>query len=136
MPPPDPVTIATLSLNWSPHNPTGVSLIRRRGNRLCLEILLEAREPHLPADSGLLVAAERHVRRIPDAAVDVHGADAHPRGDARGALLVRREHRARQAIWRVVGDAHGVVVAVVRDHREHRAEDLLAGHLGVVVESR
>ena len=57
----------------------------------------------------------------------------------RAAILGRpfgvgAEHRARQAVRRVVGDAHGVVVAVVGDHREHRPEDLLARDPGVVGE--
>ena len=62
------------------------------GNGFGFEVLLETGQPHLPAVAGLLVSAERHVRGVPDAAVDVDGADAQPRGDARGALLRRREN--------------------------------------------
>ncbi len=51
------------------------------------------------------------------------------------AVVVAGEHRARQAVRRVVGDAHRVVVTVVGDDGQHRAEDLLAGHLGVVVQA-
>src|SRR6195952_2989720 len=125
MPPPDPVTIATLSLNCSPYRPTDVSLIRCRGNGLGLEVLLEAGDSHLPADAGLLVTAEGHVRRVPDPAVDVARADPHAGGHGRGAFLVGGEHRARQAERRVVGDSHRVVVTVVRDDRQHGPEDLL-----------
>ena len=108
---------------------------RQRGNRFGLEVFLEAGEPHLPADAGLLVSPEGHVRRVPDPAVDVDGADPHPRGDTGGALLVRREDRPGQPVRGIVGDPHRVVITVVGDHREHRTEDLLARDLGVVVQS-
>jgi AcrR family transcriptional regulator len=51
-----------------------VDLRHRFGDHLGLLVFLEADQPHLAADSGLLVAAERGVRRIPDAAVDADGA--------------------------------------------------------------
>src|SRR4029450_11703726 len=41
---------------------------------------------------------------------------------------------ARQAVPRVVGDAHGVVLVGVGDDAEDRAEDLLAGHPHGVVD--
>ena len=43
-------------------------------------------------------------------------------------------HRARQAVVGVVGDGHGVVVGVVGDERQHRAEDLLLGDRHRVVD--
>ncbi len=50
----------------------------------------------------------------------------------RGALRVGAIHGARQAVWRVVGDAHRIIVTVVGNHREHRSEDLLSGDSGVI----
>ncbi len=53
-------------------------------------------------------------------------------GDAVG---IRAEHRAGQAVGGVVGDAHGVVVAVVRQDHQDGAEDLLLCDPGLVVQS-
>src|SRR4029078_8311868 len=106
------------------------------GNGFGFQVLLEARESHFPADAGLLVSAERHVGRVPDTPVDVDRADTHPRRDVSGTVGIARETRARQSVRRIVGDSHSVVVAVVRDHRQHRAEDLLTRDVGVVVEAR
>src|ERR1700684_3460788 len=89
MPPPDPVTTATLFSNRMSPFPPKVPLWRavraetshrcevlstdRCGNNFGLEVLLEARQAHLPADAGLLVTAERRVGGVPDATVDVDG---------------------------------------------------------------
>lgn len=51
-----------------------------------------------------------------------------PRRDPRCPLGVGAVDGAGQPVGRVVGDAHRVVVAVMRDHGEHGPEDLLAGH--------
>ena len=56
-----------------------------------------------------------------------------PIGHADGPLAVGRPHRAGQPVGRVVGQGHRVVVAVVGDDHEHRSEDLLLGHPGLVV---
>src|SRR6476619_3917731 len=111
MPPPAPVTIATFSSNCivflsvrvlgydavfastrdtTPHS----TRLDPCGNGFGFEIFLETGEPHLPADAGLLVSAERHVGGVPDAAVYVHRADAHPRRDTRGTFGIGREHGA------------------------------------------
>jgi hypothetical protein len=42
-------------------------------------------------------------------------------------LLVGGPHAAGQAVLGVVGDAHGVVLVLVGDDDQHRAEDLLLG---------
>src|SRR5574338_836527 len=134
MPPAAPVTIATFPSNlFTRSRSCGLSC--GLGDGLGLEVLLEAGPPHLPADSGRLVAAEGHVAAVPDAAVDAHGAGAHPPGHGPGPLGIARVDGAGEAVGRVVGDADGVVVAVVGDGHEHRAEDLLAGDAGRVVET-
>src|SRR6478752_6942666 len=99
------------------------------------QVFLEAGHTHFAADPGLLVATEGRVRRVPDAAVDVDGADPQPRRHRLGAVVVAAEHRARQAVRGIIGDAYRVVVAVVGDHRQYRAEDLLARYLRRVVQS-
>ena len=58
-----------------------------------------------------------------------------PGGNPGGAVGVSAKDSARQAVWRVVGDANRVVVAVVGDHREHRSEDLFLSDPGVVAQT-
>ena len=79
----------------------------------------------------LLVAAERR-ERVEGAAVDLDLPGAHPPRDALGALRVGRPDAAGEAVDRVVGDPDRVVLVVVGDDRQHRAEDLLLGdrHVG------
>src|SRR5215208_2989037 len=107
MPPPAPVTIATLSSNCpivflplcrvasyctlfgSSRDISGHSArLDARCDDLLFQVFLETGEPHFPADAGLLVSTERHVGRVPDAAVDLDRAYAHPYRDARGAIRI------------------------------------------------
>src|SRR5918998_1039266 len=86
---------------------------RRIGDELGFEILLEAGDAHLAADAGLLVAAERCVRRVPDAAVDPERAGADTGHDAFDPPGVAAPDRTREPVGRVVGDPHRILVAVV-----------------------
>src|ERR1019366_5011226 len=97
----------------------------RDRQRLGLEELLEPGGAHLPPDARLLVPAERHVGAEPGAAVDADGAAPDPPRDGESAVLVAAVDGAGQAVDRVVGDPHGVVVAVVRDDHQHRPEHFL-----------
>src|ERR1700735_533281 len=133
MPPPDPVTMATLFSNLTVFL-SGLRLDRCR-NGFDLQVLFETGETHLAPVAGLLVPTEGCVRGVPDAAVDVDGAHPHTRGELGGSLWVGTEHAARQPIWRVVGDTQGIGVTVVGDHGEHRPEDLFAGGSAIVVQS-
>ncbi len=108
-------------------HPTTVASVLR------LEVLLEPCDAHLATDARLLVAAERAVGAEVVAAVDREGAGPDAAGHRERAVLAA-EHRARQAVDRVVGDPHGVVVVVVGDDHEHRAEDLVLGDLAVGVD--
>src|SRR4051794_1287392 len=100
------------------------AVMRRSGveEGLDLEELAEADRAELPPEACLLVAAEG---RGPVGAAAVHrplpGAQAP--GDAGGALGVSRPDAPGEAVDAVVGDAHGVVLVVVRQDRQHRAED-------------
>src|SRR3984957_2721361 len=134
MPPPDPVTMATLFSNRPMLFLSGLRLDRCR-NGFDFQVLLETCETHLASVARLLVTAEGRVGRVPDAAVDVDGSHPQARREAGRALRVGAEHSAGQPIWRVVGDTKGVGVTVVGDHSEHRPEDLLPGGSGVVVQS-
>src|SRR5262249_52717273 len=83
--------------------------------------------------SGLLVTAEG-AAEVGLRAVHVNVAAADPLGDLPGALDVRRRDVARQTIERVVGDLDRLVLVLVVDDGEHRAEDLLAGDGHVVAD--
>src|ERR1700744_5366109 len=92
----------------------------------------------LAADTGLLVATERGVRRVGVVAVrpDPPGLDV-------AAGPVRRiggpgPDAGAKAVQRVIGGLDGVVVVVELGHRDHRAEDLLLEdpHLVVALEDR
>src|SRR5581483_12081772 len=94
------------------------------GHGLDLEVLLEPEPAPLAAVARLLVAAERRGPLVGSAVeVDIAGADA--ARDPPRALDVTRGHVARQAIGRVVGDAHGLLLVLVADDGQHRPEDLL-----------
>src|SRR5690606_26629733 len=60
------------------------------------------------------------------------GAGLHATSDVGGGRPVGAPHRAREAVGRVVGDRYGFVDRFVREHRQHRPEDLLAGDGHVV----
>ena len=63
---------------------------------------------------------------------DAAGADAGR--DVGGVLDVLRPDRAAESVGRVVCDRDGLVLAPVRDHREHRPEDLFLRDLHRVVD--
>ncbi len=87
-----------------------------------------------PVRSRLLVAAERHIRRVPDAHVDAEGPGADAPGDPRARSSRPRRTPHQRAVGRVIGDPTRVVVTVVGDDGEHRAEHLFPCDGGGVVE--
>src|SRR3546814_15544010 len=96
-----------------------------RGDRLGLEVFLETGHTHLPAEAGLLVATERRVGAEPLAAVDADGSRTDPPCHRPGPRRVLGVDRAGEAVRRVVGYPDRVVVPVMGNHAEHRADDLL-----------
>src|SRR5207249_141692 len=102
--------------------------------RLVLEKFLEAVDAGLAAVARLLEAAEGRVH-VEGAAVHVHLPGADAARDALRARVVPGPHRARQAVHRVVGDAHRVFLVLVGNDGQHRAEDFLAGDGHVVPHS-
>src|SRR5690606_37886820 len=112
--------------------PSGLWRARREAhNRLHLEEVLEPVLAPLAAVARLLVAAERRVR-VAGGAVQVDHAGAQPHGDGLGAGEVARGDVAGQAVDGVVGDADRILLVLVADDGDHRAEDLLAGDGHVV----
>src|SRR5262245_50545913 len=98
---------------------------------LDLRVFLEPPAPALAADAALLEAAERGVDEV-EAVVDPHRAGADAACERHGARRVTGVDRAAEAVGRVVGDAHRLVVVAEGDHGHHRPEDLLAGDADVV----
>ena len=84
------------------------------GHRLDLQVLLESCHAHLAAEAGLLVAAERHVRGVPDTAVDADRAGPDPRRDGAGA--------ARASVPKTAPDRpYGESLAIATRRRRRRA---------------
>src|SRR5215471_15893220 len=111
------------------------SVTRGRHDGLQLDVVSQPLDAELTADARRLVAAERchEVHRVLVHAVRA-GADAP--GDLETTVDVVRPHRAGEAVLAVVGEADGVLGIVVRDHGEHRPEDLLARDAHRVVDAR
>src|SRR5690606_41010146 len=80
----------------------------------------------------------RHTRFSRDWSSDVCSSDLQPCRDGARMREVLRLDIGGQAIHRVVGDAHRVVVILVGDDGKHRAEYLLAldGHAGPYMAER
>src|SRR5690242_18727011 len=117
-----PVTIATRSVKRAMsclllsmiRDEVACCLFLRGGDQLGLEVLLESGHTEFAADAGLLVAAERGVGAVPDAAVDAEGSGPNTVDHVVDSRLVGAPHLAREPVGRFVGQPDGVVVAVVR----------------------
>ena len=66
--------------------------------------------------------------------VHADGAGLNPPGHVGAVIGVGRPDAATEPIFGVVGDPHSVLLAVVRNDREHRPEDLFAGDRLVVAD--
>ena len=78
------------------------------------------------ADSGLLIAAERHFHRCKVVVVDPAGARLQLTYHAMRARQVQREHARRKTLWRIVGAGDSLVLVAERQHAHDRTEDFLA----------
>src|SRR6187549_319024 len=101
-------------------------------NRLDLEELLEAITAVFPAMPRLLEAA-KWSKWIERRSVDLDLPRTHSTSEGFRTLGVGRPDAAVQTVDRAVGDLGRLVLGVVRDDREHWAEDLLLGdrHVGL-----
>src|SRR5215470_12861341 len=81
-------------------------------DRLGLQVGVEALDPVLAADPGALVAAERGVGAVPDAAVDGHRPGPDLPRDRHGAVLAGRRHPAGEPVPAIVGDPDRVRVVL------------------------
>src|ERR1700730_8345909 len=102
------------------------------GYGLCLEVARQPLTPERAAQAGLLEAAERRTIRLRPA-VDADPAGADRPGPGR-RLVAIPEQRPGQAVRRVIGDANGVVNAVIGDHANDWSEDFLSGDAHAVVD--
>src|ERR1700733_12649762 len=102
-------------------------------HELGLEEVRQALVHALAADAGLLEPAEADAEVGPHRVVP-DGAGPEPSADLAGPVDVVGEHRGVEPVDGVVGDPHRVVLVGGRDHRQHRAEDLLLGDDRAVVD--
>src|SRR5882672_11885848 len=93
-------------------------------NDFRLEELFEPLHAAFAPLTTLAIAAERPARMNEHAEVDRDRAGADAARERKRAVLVLRPNAARQSVDRVVRDANGVLVVVVRDHRKDGTEDL------------
>src|SRR4051812_14164094 len=133
MPPPAPVTTATLPVSRSDAAAMTSHLSRARSTRGDEDVLRFGERKRriwaeLPAETGRLEAPER--RPVPHRRMRVHrqiaGLDA--AADPKRAADVTRPDRSRQAEVAVVRDPDRVRLVVERHHRDDRPEDLLTQH--------
>ena len=124
-----PVTITTLPVSDTAH--AGMPTVS------CLQVLL--RNPSTPISRPMplcLVTAERRVsasKALPVLTFTVPARNRRATASARSRSAGM--HGARETVDRVIGDPHCVVVAVVRDHREHGPEDFLLRDPHAVVDA-
>ena len=86
------------------------------------------------ADAGLFEAAKRRqgfVRR----AIDHHAAGLQPLSYLTRVRHINALDIGLEALGCIVGDADRLLLVVVGDHTQHRAEDFLAGDAHVVVDA-
>src|SRR5487761_650320 len=75
---------------------------------------------------GLLYPAE-WCRQVESATVDLNGSRPQSPGKSQPLLLVAGPDRSGQSVPGAVGDLKGLSLIPVRDHRQHRSENLLLG---------
>src|SRR5215212_8037641 len=132
MPPAAPVMTATFPLR----RPAISVLLRGEVDVLYLGVIVERVRAELASDAGLLHPPKGG--GDPDGGVGVDR--DHPRLDAagytQGAGTVLGPDRTREAVDGVVGEPHGVILVLERDHRHDRTEDLLGRRPVFIVHRR
>src|SRR5947209_15839675 len=109
--------------------------VDRAGDSLDPQVLAESGDAVFDAVTADPVAAERGVGRQVERVVDVDRAGPQALGHGPGPILVTGLHVGRQTVTRVVGNPDGLVVVTLVPHDgQHRAEYLVLGDLGVLVD--
>src|SRR6185312_11005477 len=85
------------------------------------------------ADTRLLVATERGMRRISVIAVRPHATGLDSTAHAIGARTVPGPHPRAKAVERVICNREGFLVILKRRHRQNGSEDFLLEHAHLVV---
>src|SRR6266545_341318 len=98
-------------------------------HRLRLRIVVERFFAQVPPEPRELVASERRRRIVEVVGVHPHRPRLDRPGDAVGFLDVPRPDARREPVHRAVGERDAGVLAVEREHGEHRPEDLLVHDL-------
>src|SRR5215208_3335840 len=94
---------------------------------LDLGVLVELGDTVLASDTAGLVSTERRIGAVARCTVDAQEARTKPLGHGQRMIDRTRHHIARKAVTAIVGDAHRVVLILVRNDDKHWAEDLFLG---------
>src|SRR5580704_12522536 len=136
--PPTPAKLMSVAVRLSSSRrrlrPRSRCVTGGQADGLHLQEAPEALGPELPADTRFLEPTEGRRKVDRGERVEHVGARAHLARHTEAAVVVVRPDRSAEAVVRVVGDLDCVVVPVVRDHDEHRPENLLLGDLHLVVD--
>src|SRR5438067_11299314 len=124
------MVVAALPRSWEARTDAGnrSSSVERPGDfladadRLELDERVEALTAELAAETAVLDPAHRR-EKTGWFAVEFDAAGFHAARELQAAQGVAGENGPIQAVGRVVGDRHRFVFALVRDDRDHRADD-------------
>src|SRR5689334_24805984 len=98
-------------------------------HRLRLRIIGERFLPEIPAEARELVAPERGRRIVEVVRVDPHGPGLYRPSHAVRPLHILGPNARREPIARAVRELDALRLVFEREHRQHRAEDLLVHDL-------
>src|SRR6185295_15484078 len=111
--------------SWNTATTSARDSVELDPGRLHLGELVEGVQRLVPADAGLLVAAERRGDVAAVVSVDPHRAGAQALGELERLVDVGGEDRRGEAVDRVVGHGQRLIGVLDRDDRQHRPENLL-----------
>src|SRR5215218_769603 len=95
---------------------------------LGLAVLVQPGSAELAPDAGLLEPAPLRLWDVRVVVIHPHGPMSEPARHPLGPAGILRPHRSGQTVWRVVGQAHGLLLVAEPLHRQDRPERLLLHH--------